>query len=76
MLPMFLHWKRNRLHRHLLFPVQRGGLTVMGKAENVEDAFFNYSSRDVYSNLLLVSGQINQHIQNRPDTNDKIPQEL
>ena len=76
MLPMFLHWKRNRLHRHLLFPVQRGGLTGMGKGENVADAFSNNSSRGVYSNLLLASGQINQHIQNRPDTNDKIPQEL
>jgi len=76
MLPMFLHWKRNRLHRHLLFPVQRGGLTGMGKGENVADAFLNNSSRGVYSNLLLASGQINQHIQNRPDTNDKIPQEL
>jgi hypothetical protein len=39
MLPMFLHWKRNRLHRHLLFQVQRGGLTGMGKGENVADAF-------------------------------------
>ena len=48
----------------------------MGKGENVADAFLNYSSRGVYSNLLLASGQINQHIQNRPDTNDKIPQEL
>jgi hypothetical protein len=73
---MFLHWKRNRLHRHLLFQLQRGGLTGMEKGENVSNAFSNYSSRGVCSNLLLASGQINQHIQNRPDTNDKIPQEL
>ena len=47
MLLMFLHLKRNRLHRHLLFQVQRGGLTGMEKGENVANAFSNYSSRGV-----------------------------
>jgi hypothetical protein len=54
--------------------VQGGGLTGMGKGESVADAFLNYSSRGVYSNFLLALGQINQHIQNRPDTNYKIPE--